>query len=105
LREEPYLSRARTDIIWKVSFLRGNPVSGRQRLPGDGTSYEKSRGTALQQMEETMRNQRIPEMDSIEELAAFWVTHDLTDFEDQLDEVTEPIFVRGKPFAAEPSRG
>jgi hypothetical protein len=48
-----------------------------------------------------MRNQRIPETDSIEELAAFWDTHDLTGFEDQLEEVTEPIFVRGKPSVVE----
>jgi len=52
-------------------------------------------------MEETMRNQRIPETDSIEELAAFWDTHDLTDFEDQLEEVAEPIFVRGRPSIVE----
>jgi hypothetical protein len=52
-------------------------------------------------MEETMTNQHIPETDSIEELAAFWDTHDLTDFEDQLEEVTEPIFVRGKPAIVE----
>ena len=43
-----------------------------------------------------MRKQQIPETDSIEELAAFWDTHDLTDFEDQLEEVTELVFVRGK---------
>ncbi len=48
-----------------------------------------------------MRNQRIPEIDSIEELAAFWDTHDLTDFENQLDEVTEPIFVQGKASIVE----
>ena len=48
-----------------------------------------------------MRNQRIPETDSIEELAAFWDTHDLTGFEDQLEEVAEPIFVRGKPSILE----
>jgi len=30
----------------------------------------------------------------IEELAQFWDTHDLTDFEDELEEVTEPVFVR-----------
>ena len=48
-----------------------------------------------------MRNQRIPETDSIEELAAFWDTHDLTGFEDQLEEVSEPIFVRGKPAIVE----
>jgi CopG antitoxin of type II toxin-antitoxin system len=52
-------------------------------------------------MEETMRNQRIPETDSIAELAAFWDTHDLTRFEDQLEEVAEPIFVRGKPSIVE----
>jgi hypothetical protein len=52
-------------------------------------------------MEETMRNQRIPETDSIEQLSAFWDTHDLTDFEDQLEEVTEPIFARGKPSIVE----
>ena len=37
-------------------------------------------------------NQKIPETDSIEELARFWDTHDLTDFEDQLEEVAEPVF-------------
>lgn len=36
----------------------------------------------------------IPQTDSIQELARFWDTHDLTDFEDQLEEVTEPVFER-----------
>ena len=40
---------------------------------------------------------KIPRIDSIEELAKFWDTHDLTDFEDELEEVTGPIFVRGCP--------
>jgi predicted DNA binding CopG/RHH family protein len=39
-------------------------------------------------------NQKIPKTDSIEELARFWDVHDLTDFEDQLEEVTEPVFQR-----------
>jgi hypothetical protein len=39
-----------------------------------------------------MKRQRIPQTDSIRELADFWDTHDLTDLEDQLEEVTEPIF-------------
>lgn len=39
-------------------------------------------------------NQKIPETDSIEELARFWDAHDITDFEDQLEEVTEPVFQR-----------
>ena len=41
-----------------------------------------------------MNSQRIPQTDSIQELAQFWDTHDLTDFEDQLEEVTEPVFER-----------
>lgn len=45
-------------------------------------------------MEEEMRSQRIPDSDSIEELAQFWDRHDLTEFEDELEEVTEPVFVR-----------
>lgn len=43
-----------------------------------------------------MRSQRIPDTDSIEELSRFWDTHDLTDFEDQLEEVRTPVFARRK---------
>lgn len=39
-----------------------------------------------------MKNSKLPKIDSIEKLAEFWDTHDLTDFEDQLEEVTEPVF-------------
>ncbi len=42
-----------------------------------------------------MRSQRIPDTDSIEELSRFWDSHDLTDFEDQLEEIHTPVFVRG----------
>jgi hypothetical protein len=38
---------------------------------------------------------KIPQIDSIEELAKFWDTHDITDFEDELEEVEEPVFDRG----------
>jgi len=38
----------------------------------------------------------IPNTDSIEELAKFWDTHDRTDFEGELEEVTEPLVVRTK---------
>ena len=34
----------------------------------------------------------IPQMDSIKEMAQFWDTHDLTDFEDELEEVRETVF-------------
>jgi len=43
-----------------------------------------------------MKGERIPETDSVEELARFWDSHDLTDFEDQLEEVPEPVF-QGEP--------
>ena len=36
----------------------------------------------------------IPQTDSIKELARFWDTHDLTDFEAELEEVTQPVFER-----------
>lgn len=41
-----------------------------------------------------MNDSSIPQTDSIEELARFWDTHDLTDFEDQMEEVSEPVFER-----------
>jgi len=39
---------------------------------------------------------KIPKTDSIEELARFWDSHDLTDFEEELVEVEEQVF-DGKP--------
>ena len=42
-----------------------------------------------------MNTKQIPQTDSIEALAQFWDEHDLTDFEDELQEVTEPVFERG----------
>lgn len=39
-----------------------------------------------------MKTSKLPRTDSIQELARFWGTHDLTDFEDELEEVTEPVF-------------
>ena len=41
-----------------------------------------------------MRSKRIPEIDSIQEMARFWDRHDPTDFEDDLREETEPVFQR-----------
>ena len=37
---------------------------------------------------------RFPQTDSIQELARFWDTHELTDYEDDVEEVTEPVFER-----------
>ena len=41
-----------------------------------------------------MKGLKLPQIDSIEELAQFWDTHDLTEFEEELEEVTEPVFER-----------
>jgi hypothetical protein len=41
-----------------------------------------------------MSPQKIPPTNSVQELAQFWDTHDLTDLEDPLEEVIEPVFER-----------
>lgn len=50
-------------------------------------------------MEKAMKTRRLPQTDSIEELARFWDTHDLLEFKDELEEVSEPLFER-KPETA-----
>jgi predicted DNA binding CopG/RHH family protein len=45
-------------------------------------------------MEKSMSTPKMPHTDSIAELARFWDTHDLTDFEDELEEVPESVFER-----------
>ena len=39
-----------------------------------------------------MKTQHLLKTDSIEELAQFWDEHDLTDFDDELEEVTDRVF-------------
>ena len=39
-----------------------------------------------------MKTPKILHTDSLEALARFWDTHDLTDFEDELEEVHESVF-------------
>jgi hypothetical protein len=46
-------------------------------------------------MERPMKKTKLPQTDSIQELARFWEKHDLTDFKDELEEVTEPVFASG----------
>ena len=41
-----------------------------------------------------MNRPPVPQIDSIEALARFWDEHDLTDFEDEVQEVTERVFER-----------
>lgn len=45
-------------------------------------------------MEKPMNTNNLPQSDSIQELAQFWDTHDLTDFEGDLEKVTEAVFDR-----------
>jgi hypothetical protein len=45
-------------------------------------------------MEKAMKKSKLPRTDSVQELAKFWDSHDLTDFEDELEEEGEPVFVR-----------
>jgi hypothetical protein len=42
----------------------------------------------------TMNANHLPRTDSIQELAQFWDTHDPTDFENDMEEVTEAVFER-----------
>jgi len=39
-----------------------------------------------------MKTEALPQTDSIQEMAEFWDKHDLTDFEDDLEEVKQPVF-------------
>jgi predicted DNA binding CopG/RHH family protein len=45
-------------------------------------------------MERTMKKSKLPNAKSVEKLAEFWDSHELTDFEPQLEEVAKPVFVR-----------
>jgi CopG antitoxin of type II toxin-antitoxin system len=49
-------------------------------------------------MEKAMKKSKFPKIDSIQQLAEFWDTHDLTDFEEHLEEVSEPPFARSTPI-------
>jgi len=45
-------------------------------------------------VEKSMNSSLLPQTDSIQKLAQFWDSHELTDFEDQLEEVKESVFKR-----------
>ena len=48
---------------------------------------------------------KIPDTDSIRELAEFWDTHEVTAFDDQLEQVREPAFARPKRGVTVPLSG
>ena len=47
----------------------------------------------------------LPNTDSISELAAFWDEHDLTEFQDELEEVQEAVFVKPENLLVQLSPG
>ena len=49
-----------------------------------------------------MNHKNMLQTDSIQELALFWGTNDFTDFDDELEEVDEPVFERQTVFARYP---
>ncbi len=95
-RKKPYLLRAGANLIRAASLLRCDSVPEWKRFPHYGPTDDPERERAIQPMEKTIRRQRLPNTDSIEELAKFWDSHDLTDFEEDLEEVSEPVFARTK---------
>jgi hypothetical protein len=48
-----------------------------------------------------MKTNLLPETDSIQALAEHWDTHDLTDFDDELEEVIEPVFMQMETMQVE----
>lgn len=51
-----------------------------------------------------MNTSPLPQTDSIRELAKFWDAHDVTDFDHELEEVSEPVF-ESKQFLTLPLAG
>jgi hypothetical protein len=45
---------------------------------------------------------QIPATDSIEELAQFWDAHDVGDFSEELEEVSQPVFRRSEEIVPVP---
>ena len=72
--------------------LRRDPAPGWEGLPGHGAAHDGLREAWLQALEGIMKSPKLPQTDSIQELADFWDTHDLADFEEELEEVAEPVF-------------
>ncbi len=64
--------------------ILGTLIADVGELKNSVTRYSKSK--------QPMSTQKLPQIDSIQELARFWDTHDLTTFEDELEEVSESVF-------------
>lgn len=94
-RNEPCLPRLRADLGGPLSLLRDARIPWGNGFSGYSQTYDEEGKGPFRPMEKrTMSGYKLPTTDSIEELARFWDTHDLTDFEDQLEEVDAVVFER-----------
>ena len=57
------------------------------------------------QIETPMKKPKLPKTDSVQKLAEFRDIHDLTEFEDELCEVAEPVFMRGSAIKVQLASG
>jgi hypothetical protein len=99
--------RGRSDGENPVYYVLGETQAGRHLSRWEGVSCHRSgpdreREAAVSPLEKAMK---IPVTDSIRELAEFWDSHDLSDFKDELTEVTAPVFVRAKGGVTVPLTG
>jgi len=76
--------------IGNIEIGKQQPFNPNYKIMGRPHSSEPVLSTMAKKMN------KLPETDSITALAEFWQTHDLTDFEDALVEVTEPVFQRAE---------
>jgi hypothetical protein len=68
--------------------LEGGRVAGKGYVLKSSRAAEYNRDTTIK--EKPVKKPKLPKTGSIQELAEFWDTHDLTDFEKVLEEVAEP---------------
>jgi hypothetical protein len=78
-----------------VFVLRGDPLSRRDRISGNRAGDDRQRKTPLPEVGRPMKKTKLPKTDSVQKLAEFWDGHDVTEFEDELEEVKAPVFTRG----------
>ena|GEM_PF-335626 len=89
---EPRVLCPWTNSCWDVFVLCFNPASRWEGISHNGPTDDVERKTPISAMERPMKANKLPKTDSIQELASFWDSHDLSDFEKELCEVSAPVF-------------
>lgn len=84
---------AGTNECRKVFILCGDPLSGWQGISRHRSRNDCQGKASLSKMEAKMIC-TLPKTDSIRKLAKFWDAHDVTQFEDELEEVQDAVFER-----------